>query len=43
MNTFHLAQSGFHALERLVSAESWELGGALGVAADPYPHQIANP
>ncbi|CUH68973.1 RNA polymerase-associated protein RapA [Thalassovita autumnalis] len=42
MNTFHLAQSGFHALERLVAAESWEMGGALGVAADPYPHQIAN-
>lgn len=42
MNIFQLAQSGFHALERLVAAESWELGGALGVAADPYPHQIAN-
>ncbi|WP_226628371.1 SNF2-related protein [Alloyangia pacifica] len=42
MNTFHLTQSGFHALERLVAAESWEMGGALGVAADPYPHQIAN-
>ncbi|MAE92646.1 MAG: hypothetical protein CMI67_24230 [Pelagibaca sp.] len=42
MNSFHLAQSGFHALERLVAAESWEMGGALGVAADPYPHQIAN-
>jgi len=42
MNTFHLAQSGFHALERLVAAESWEMGGALGVAADPYPHQIEN-
>ena len=42
MNTFHLAQSGFHALERLVAAESWEMGGALGVAADPYPHQVAN-
>lgn len=42
MNNFHLAQSGFHALERLVAAESWEMGGALGVAADPYPHQIAN-
>ncbi|MEI4488858.1 SNF2-related protein [Frigidibacter sp. MR17.14] len=42
MNNFHLAQSGFHALERLVAAESWEIGGALGVAADPYPHQIAN-
>lgn len=42
MNTFHLAQLGFHALERLVTAESWEMGGALGVAADPYPHQIAN-
>jgi hypothetical protein len=42
MNKFHLAQSGFHALERLIAAESWEMGGALGVAADPYPHQIAN-
>src|SRR6056297_2121308 len=42
MNTLHLTQSGFHALERLVAAESWEMGGALGVAADPYPHQIAN-
>lgn len=42
MNTFHLIQSGFHALERLVAAESWEMGGALGVAADPYPHQIEN-
>ncbi|WGW05086.1 DEAD/DEAH box helicase family protein [Tropicibacter oceani] len=42
MNSFHLAQSGFHALERLIAAESWEMGGALGVAADPYPHQIQN-
>lgn len=42
MNRFHLIQSGFHALERLVAAESWEMGGAFGVAADPYPHQIAN-
>ncbi|WP_058286538.1 SNF2-related protein [Leisingera aquaemixtae] len=42
MNTLHLTQSGFHALERLVAAESWEMGGALGVAADPYPHQIEN-
>lgn len=42
MNTFHLGQSGLQALERLVAAESWEMGGALGVAADPYPHQIAN-
>lgn len=42
MSTLHLIQSGFHALERLVAAESWEMGGALGVAADPYPHQIEN-
>lgn len=42
MSTLHLTQSGFHALERLVAAESWEMGGALGVAADPYPHQIEN-
>ncbi|PWK55109.1 SNF2-related protein [Roseicyclus mahoneyensis] len=42
MSALHLTQSGFHALERLVAAESWEMGGALGVAADPYPHQIEN-
>jgi hypothetical protein len=42
MNTLQLIQSGFHALESLVDAESWEMGGALGVAADPYPHQIEN-
>jgi hypothetical protein len=42
MTSFHLIQSGFHALERLVAAESWEILGALGVAADPYPHQLEN-
>ena len=42
MTTLHLLQSGFHAIERLTAAESWEMGGALGVAADPYPHQINN-
>lgn len=42
MTSFHLLQSGFHALERLVAAESWEFLGALGVAADPYPHQLEN-
>lgn len=42
MTSFHLLQSGFHALERLVAGESWEILGALGVAADPYPHQLEN-
>jgi ATP-dependent helicase HepA len=32
--------SGVQALRRKAEALSWGLGGALGVAADPYPHQI---
>lgn len=42
MTPFDVFQSGARALERIVQAESTELLGALGVAADPYPHQIAN-
>lgn len=42
MTPFDVFQSGVRALERIVQAESSELLGALGVAADPYPHQIAN-
>jgi ATP-dependent helicase HepA len=32
--------SGVQALRRRTEALTWGLGGALGVAADPYPHQI---
>lgn len=32
--------SGVQALRRRAEALSWGLGGALGVAADPYPHQV---
>lgn len=42
MKPFHVLQSGIRAMERITQAESWELLGALGVAADPYPHQISN-
>lgn len=42
MTPFDVFQSGVRAMERIVQAESSELLGALGVAADPYPHQIAN-
>jgi len=42
MKPFHALQSGIRAMERITQAESWELLGALGVAADPYPHQISN-
>lgn len=42
MKPFHVLQSGIRAMERITLAESWELLGALGVAADPYPHQISN-
>jgi ATP-dependent helicase HepA len=33
--------SGVQALRRRVEAYNWGIGGALGVAADPYPHQIS--
>lgn len=33
--------AGVQALRRLTEAETWGLGGALGTAADPYPHQLA--
>lgn len=34
--------SGVQALRRQAEAMSWGIGGALGVAADPYPHQLSN-
>lgn len=42
MKPFYIRKSAIRALERATDAESWEILGALGVAADPYPHQIAN-
>lgn len=33
--------SGAQALRRRAEAATWGLGGALGVAAEPYPHQLA--
>lgn len=42
MNPFHVFLSGVHAVERIVDADSWEMLGALGVAGDPYPHQLKN-
>lgn len=42
MKPFYIRKSAIRALERATDAESWEMLGALGVAAEPYPHQIAN-
>ncbi|MGO6692508.1 SNF2-related protein [Rhizobium johnstonii] len=40
VDPFLVFTSGVQALRRRAEGLSWGLGGALGVAADPYPHQV---
>lgn len=41
MDKYLTFASGVQALGRRTDGMTWGLGGALGVAADPYPHQIS--
>ncbi|CUW93645.1 DEAD/DEAH box helicase [Agrobacterium genomosp. 2] len=40
IDPYFLFMSGVQALRRRAEAYTWGVNGALGVAADPYPHQI---
>jgi ATP-dependent helicase HepA len=41
IDPYFLFMSGVQALRRRAEAYTWGVNGALGVAADPYPHQIS--
>ncbi|TCA17369.1 hypothetical protein E0H68_06230 [Rhizobium leguminosarum bv. viciae] len=41
LDPYFLFMSGVQALRRRAEAYTWGIGGALGIAADPYPHQIS--